>query len=118
MNFPELREALIAAGRDPLSVTSNEYDTAETVSRAASDAWKLWHHDGVWDVGAAERGRFVLDTRFETESEACELLARILLTPTPIEVETPEQRARSEAITRDANAAARARIAAMREQQS
>ena len=118
MNFQQLREALVAAGIDPLAVTSNEYDSAETVSRAASDAWKLWHHDDVWDVGAAERGRFVLDTRFETEAEACELLARILLSFPAVEIQTSEQLERSDAITREANERARARIAEMRRQES
>ena len=119
MTFPALREALVAAGRNPLSVTCADYDSAETVSRAPSDAWKLRHHDGVWDVGAAERGHFVLDSRLETESEACALLARILLVGHPVQHQTPEQRVAAEAITRDASARARERIAAMkRDQQS
>lgn len=117
MNFIDLRAALTAAGRDPLAVTCSDYDDAETVSRALSDRWVLWHHDGAWDVGGVERGRFLLDSRHETESDACDRLVQILLVGHPVHHQSADERASSEAITRANGQRARERIAELRRQQ-
>lgn len=99
MTFQELRALLRQLGRNPLVVTCAKYDTAEDLAQAPSDAWIVWEHDGQVDVGAAERGRFVLTHRFETEAAACDYLAEILGTPPPVHQESTSEKARSEAVT-------------------
>ena len=77
MNFSELRSTLVAAGRDPREIYFAKYDGTQSAA-GFRDPWIIWEHDGLFDVGGEERGRFVVTERFASEDEACGYLLKAL----------------------------------------
>ena len=74
MKFRELRERLIQEV-GTANVSSNAYPG---LGRSDDEGWILWEHDGKFEIGGEERGRWISTYQFETEEEACACLYRFL----------------------------------------
>lgn len=98
MNYEELKNWLADSGRDPQQVYFAKVDGADSANSYPGDRWIIWEHDGLYDVGGEDRGRFVLSERFTSEDAACNYLHRVLTREGPIE-ESIERRRESQQVT-------------------
>ncbi|WP_157002700.1 hypothetical protein [Agromyces laixinhei] len=100
MKFPELCQKLI------LEVGRADVCCAAYPHLGTRGSTVLRVRDGIFDVGDVDRGEWFSSGQFTTEDEACDYLYKdkTRVRPAPRVVETPEERARSRAITDDTTA--------------
>ena len=95
MKFPELCERLIREVGSA-KVSSNLYPG---MGSPFSGGLILRAHDGVFDVGIAERGEWSSSRQFETEEAACEYLYKRLTRKPEVWVQTPEEERHSQEVS-------------------
>lgn len=102
MNYPQLCRWLVSL-RGSAPVYFDRYPQLGAVDAAQAE-WTIWQHDGVFDVGGVERGRFVSTAQFATEEAACDYLAGVFRRAADVPPETADARHRSKAVSAETNA--------------